>query len=93
MSKVILIIFYIIAYSIFKEFRANMACVKTKEKSTSHYYFHKNLLNVKSYINNTGCLSETVSSIFAKIELRANSAHFLKIISKLQIKNEIAIFF
>ena len=41
----------------------------------------------------TGCLSETVSSIFAKIELRANSAYFLKIISKLLIKNEITIFF
>ena len=43
--------------------------------------------------NYTGCLSETVSSTFAKIELRANSAYFLKIISKLQIENEITNFF
>ena len=41
-----------------------------------------------------GCLSKTVNSIFfAKIELRANSAYFLKIILKLQIKKEITISF
>ena len=41
----------------------------------------------------TGCLNQSVSSIFAKIVLTANSAYLLKNISKLLIKNEITNFF